>query len=214
MNYDAVFFDFDGTVADTLRNITNAVNHTMRHFGLREFTPETLKPHLGWGVDYLMRHLIPGIAEEKILEILGYYRPYYAQHTTENVVPYPDVLPMMKRLREAGLRLAIISNKPDAAVQPLVEQYFRGLIDLAIGELPGLPRKPAPDMLVSAAKALRVDLSRCVYVGDSEVDIQTANNAGIDCVCVTWGFRTREELARAGAERIADSAEQLIRFIL
>ena len=213
MNYDAVFFDFDGTVADTLQNITNALNYTMRHFGRREFAPETVKPRLGWGADYLMRALSPEVSEEELDALLRFYRPYYAAHTTEEVEPYPGVLPMLAQLRQAGLKLAIISNKPDAAVQPFVEGVFRGLIDFAMGEQPGIARKPEPDMLILAAEKLGVSLSRCVYVGDTEVDLQTAKNSGMDCVCVTWGFRSREALIRAGAGPIADSTEALTRLI-
>ena len=213
MNYDAVFFDFDGTVADTLQNITDALNHTMRCFGRREFAVRTVKPHLGWGVDYLMRKLSPEVSEEELDAMLRHYRPYYAAHTTDKVLPYPGILPMLERLQRAGLKNAIISNKPDAAVQPFVEGVFHGLISFAMGELPGIARKPAPDMLVFAADRLGVELPRCVYVGDTEVDIQTAANAGIDCVCVTWGFRTREELLRAGAAQIADNTEELMQMI-
>ena len=214
MRYEAVFFDLDGTVIDTLQNITDAINHTMRHFGLRTFSGEELKPHLGWGVDYLMRKLIPDLSEAQIAQILEYYRPYYAKHTTENTPLYPGILPMMRRLKQQGLPLALISNKPDSAVQPLMDLYFRDLLSFTIGEQPGIARKPAPDMLRLAAETLHVELSRCLYVGDTEVDIQTAENTGIDCVCVTWGFRTREALARAGAVRIADTAEELLRLIL
>ena len=212
-NYHAVFFDLDGTVVDTLQNITGVVNHTMRHFGLPTFSPELVKPHLGWGVDHLMRQLLPELSEAKIGEILAYYRPYYALHTTDDAAPYPGILPMLERLRQAGLTLAIISNKPDAAVQPLARRYFPGLISLSVGELPNIPRKPAPDMLLRAAQQLDVELSRCLYVGDTEVDIQTARNTGVDCLCVTWGFRTKEQLLRAGASQIVDSPEALVRQI-
>lgn len=213
MKYAAVFFDLDGTVADTLQNITDALNHTMRHFGRKEFAPGTVKPHLGYGVDYLMGKLFPGIAQEEIDEIQRYYRPYYAQHTTDNVVPYPGIVPMMERLQREGLKLAIISNKPDSAVQPYAESMFRGVISLAMGEIAGITRKPAPDMLACAANRLSVKLSDCLYVGDTEVDVQTARNTGIDCICVTWGFRTREELVRAGAVQIVDTVDELLRRI-
>ena len=213
MKYAAVFFDLDGTVADTLQNITNALNHTTHHFGRKEFEPGTVKPLLGNGVDYLMRRLFPEITAAELEELLGFYRPYYAQHTTDGVVPYAGILPMMERLQRSGLKLAIISNKPDAAVQPFAAGVFRGVISYAVGELSGIARKPAPDMLVYAANKLGLELSDCVYVGDTEVDIQTAQNAGIDCICVTWGFRTREELLRAGAVRLADSPEELLRIL-
>ena len=214
MKYEAVFFDLDGTVADTLQNITDAINHTMRRFGRQEFAPETVKPHLGYGVDYLLGTMLPGISETELDEIIRYYRPYYAQHTSDNVVPYEGVLPMMVQLRQDGLKLAIISNKPDAAVQPIVEDLFRDYISFSIGELPGISRKPAPDMLIYAAEKMNVALEKCVYVGDTEVDIQTAANAGIDCITVTWGFRSREALAKAGASRFADSPEELLYLLI
>ena len=213
MRYEAVFFDLDGTVIDTLQNITDAVNHTMRCFGLPEFTGEALKPRLGWGADYLMRQLHPEYPQERIAELLACYLPYYAQHTTENTPPYPGILPMLRQLRARGTALALVSNKPDAAVQPLMDKYFRGLLSYAVGERQGIARKPAPDMLRLAADAMGVRLPRCLYVGDTEVDLQTARNTGIDCVCVTWGFRTREQLQRAGAEQIADTPEELLRFV-
>ena len=121
---------------------------------------------------------------------------------------------MMERLKADGLLLAILSNKPDAAVQPLVRQYFSGLVSLAVGELPNVRRKPHPDMVEAAARQLNVPLARCLYVGDTEVDIDTAKNAGIDCACVTWGFRTRKQLRSAGATVIVDTPEALASYIL
>ena len=120
---------------------------------------------------------------------------------------------MLERLRADGLKLAVISNKPDAAVQPGAKKLFPGLLDLAVGERPEVRRKPWPDMLESAAQTLGVLLNRCLYVGDTEVDIDTARAAGIDCVCVTWGFRSREELISAGGRVIIDSPDELVRFV-
>ena len=120
---------------------------------------------------------------------------------------------MMRRLREDGLKLAVISNKPDAAVQPGAAKLFSGLLSLAVGERPEVRRKPWPDMVQTAAKNLGVALDRCLYVGDTEVDIDTARNAGIDCVCVTWGFRTREELKAAGGTVIIDRPDELAAYV-
>jgi phosphoglycolate phosphatase len=121
---------------------------------------------------------------------------------------------MLARLKGDGLVLAILSNKPDAAVQPLHERYFRDLVALSVGELEGVRRKPHPDMVEAAARQLNVPLARCLYVGDTEVDIDTAKNAGIDCACVTWGFRTREQLKKAGASIVVDTPESLASYIL
>ena len=214
MKYDAIFFDLDGTVVDSLQDITDAVNHTMRRFHLPEHSPEALKPHLGWGVGQLMRTILPGLSQAQVDEMLAHYRPYYALHAVDKSRPFDGILPMMRQLKDDGLVLAILSNKPDAAVQPLAERYFSGLVSLAVGELEGVRRKPHPDMVEAAARQLNVPLSRCLYVGDTEVDIDTAKNAGIDCACVTWGFRTPEQLKKAGASIVVDTPESLASYIL
>lgn len=213
MNYDAIFFDLDGTVIDSLQDIADAVNHAMRHFGLPEHETQSLRAHMGWGVAALMKRILPDLPDARREEILAYYRPYYAAHSCDKSVPFDGIPEMLARLKADGLTLAILSNKPDDAVQPLARAYFTGLMDLSAGEMPGVPRKPAPDMLEAAAARLGVELRRCLYVGDSEVDIDTARNAGIDCVCVSWGFRTREELVRAGATHIVDTPDALAAFI-
>lgn len=211
MRYDAIFFDYDGTVADSLADIAHALNVALRAYGLPEYEAEALKPLLGSGAHVLMRRAVPEGTPEALTEALyAAYVAYYAAHANDRSAPYPGILPMLERLREAGLKLAVISNKPDAAVQPGAEKLFAGLLDLAVGERPEVRRKPWPDMLETAAQTLRVPLGRCLYVGDTEVDIETARNAGIDCVCVTWGFRSREELQRAGGKRIIDRPEELL----
>ena len=214
MKYDAIFFDLDGTVVDSLQDIVDAVNHTMRRFGLPERTADELKPHLGWGVGHLMRSILPDLSQARVNEVLDHYRPYYAKHAGDKSRPFDGILPMMERLKADGIVLAILSNKPDAAVQPLARRYFDGLVSLAVGELESVRRKPHPDMVIAAARQLNVPLRRCLYVGDSEVDIDTAANAGIDCACVTWGFRTREQLDRAGATVIVDTPDELVAYIL
>lgn len=209
MKYDAIFFDLDGTVVDSLQDIADAVNHTMACFGLPRHTPEALKPHLGWGVGHLMRAILPDLSQARVDAVLDCYRPYYALHAGDKSRPFDGILAMMERLKAGGLLLAILSNKPDDAVQPLARQYFSDLVSLAVGELEGVRRKPYPDMVEAAARQLNVPLARCLYVGDTEVDIETAKNAGIDCACVTWGFRTREQLKKAGASIIVDTPGEL-----
>ena len=135
MRYDAVFFDLDGTVVDSLQDIVDAVNHTMRHFRLPEHTPDALKPHLGWGVGHLMRAILPDRTEAQVSAALDHYRPYYAAHAGDQSRPFDGILPMLRRLKGAGLVLAILSNKPDAAVQPLARRFFADVISLAVGEL-------------------------------------------------------------------------------
>lgn len=208
MKYQAIFFDMDGTVSDTLKDITETVNHTMRHFGLRTYAPEEVKPLLGNGARYLLSSLLPE-GPPGPDELLSIYLPYYAAHAGDDSPPYDGILPMLKELKARGIPTAIISNKPDSAVQPVAAKCFSGLIDLAVGEKEGIRRKPAPDMLIAAADSIGVELGSCLYVGDSEVDIDTARNAGIDCVSVSWGFRSREQLIQAGASVIIDRPEEL-----
>ena len=213
MRYDAVFFDLDGTVADSLQDIVDAVNHTMRQFDMPEYDAGYLREKLGWGIDTLMRLILPDdITDARREEILAAYRPWYAAHAGDSTKPFDGILPALRRLKARGLALAILSNKPDAALQPIVRRYFSDIVPLSVGERPGMRRKPYPDMLAWAAAELGVPLSRCLYVGDTEVDIDTARNAGIDCLCVTWGFRSRETLARAGAEYIVDTVDAMVAF--
>ena len=214
VKYDAVFFDFDGTVVDSLQDIVDAVNHTMRQFGLPEFTRDYLQRRLGWGVRTLMQLSLPAdTPEERLNEIIAAYRPYYAAHAGDKSKPFDGIVPMLRRLKQCGVALAILSNKPDEALQPITRRFFSDLVELSAGERAGVRRKPAPDMLEDAATRLGVQLKRCLYVGDSEVDIDTAVNAGIDCVCVTWGFRTREQLESAGARVIIDDPAELIGIV-
>ncbi len=213
MRYDAIFFDLDGTVVDSLQDIADAVNHTMRHFGLPEHRAESLRPLLGWGAGHLLEMLQPRPDPAQLQQLLDHYRPYYARHTADKTQPFPGILPMLARLRADGLVLTILSNKPDSAVQPLAEKYFNPYMALCLGEREGVRRKPAPDMVLDCAARLEIAPARCLYVGDSEVDIQTAQNAGTDCLCVSWGFRSRAQLEAAGARWIVDTPDALVEFV-
>ena len=214
MRYDAILFDMDGTVVDSLQDIADAVNHTLRSFGEPERSREEVRRFVGNGAEALIRRVLPPDAEEAYLQrVLAAYLPWYAAHCADRTRPFDGVVPLLRRLRKMGLKTAVISNKPDAAAQGVAEAFFPELFDLTVGERPGVRRKPAPDMLQDAAARLGTALPRCLYVGDSEVDVETAKNAGIDCAAVSWGFRAREELERAGAKHIIDTPEALERFI-
>ena len=209
MNYKAVLFGMDGTVLNTLADLHRAVNHSLRHFGFPEVSGETVRAGLGNGAGNLIRHCLPGQTEETAARVLAYYRPWYDAHCRIETRPYEGILPLMERLRQAGVKLAIISNKGDAAVQELAAAFFPGLLEAAVGESETVRRKPNPDAVLYAAARMGMAVSDCVYVGDSEVDIQTAKNAGMDCISVTWGFRDEEQLLAAGAARIAHDASEL-----
>ena len=215
MKYDAVFFDLDGTVVDSLQDIADAVNHTMRRFGLAEWSPGQLKPHLGYGVGPLMRKILPAdTSEARREEILAYYQPYYAAHSGDKSRPFEGILPMMARLKASGCAIAILSNKPDAATAEIAERFFCGLTEFAIGEKKGLRRKPWPDMVDAAVERLGLSKRECVLAGDSEVDIATAKNADVDCISVLWGFRNKDQLNEAGAAVFAKTPEELGELVL
>lgn len=215
MSYDAILFDMDGTVLNTLDDLHDAVNTALRQFDLPERSADQVRAALGNGSRYLIEHSVPGGTPSALTEqVLAFYGPWYTAHSRIRTRPYPGITELMRRLRSAGLRLAIISNKPDSAVPALAEEHFPGLLELAVGEREGVRRKPAPDMIFQAVNGLGLPLRRCLYVGDSEVDIATARAAGIDCVSVTWGFRTSEQLRAAGAEVLISTAEELGDWIL
>ena len=201
-----VLWDMDGTVLDTLEDLWAAVNASLRHFSLPEAGREAVRAGLGNGAAHLIACVTPA---ERRQEVLAFYKPWYDAHCNIKTGPYPGILPLMELLRARGVRQAIISNKPDPAVQELARAYFPGLLDFCVGESETVRRKPNPDAVLRAVKQMGLPLSDCVYIGDTEVDLATAKNAGLGCIAVSWGFRSREQLLAAGADRIADTAEEL-----
>lgn len=215
MKYEAVLFDMDGTVLDTLDDLYDAVNHSLSRFGLPEVSRAQVRAGLGNGAANLIRCCLPaGTGPELHAQILEYYNPYYAAHSSLKTRPYEGIIPLMEKLKADGVKLAIISNKPDPAVKELAEHFFPGLLAQAVGESEGVPRKPDPASVLAAVHLLGVGKERCVYVGDSEVDVMTARNAGLDGIAVTWGFRDEEQLISAGAQHLAHSAEELEKILI
>lgn len=211
MSVLGVLWDMDGTVLDTLEDLHAAVNVSLRHFSLPEVSLEAVRAGLGNGAAHLVSAVTPA---ERVQEVLAFYKPWYDAHCNIRTRPYPGILPLMEALRARGVRQAIISNKPHPAVKALAEAYFPGLLDSAVGESETVRRKPNPDAVLHAVKEMGLSLEDCVYVGDTEVDLATARNAGMPCITVTWGFRSREHLLAAGATRMADSAEELASMLL
>ncbi len=211
MKYKAVLFDMDGTVLDTLDDLADSVNESLRHFSLPTIPRNQVMRNLGNGAAYLIRSSLPEESGDDLFEqVLAFYRPWYDAHCRIKTSPYPGILPLMDALRNEGTRQAIISNKPDSAVQELAKEFFPGLMDVVVGESPAVRRKPAPDTVLAAARQMGFEVSDCVYVGDTEVDIETARNAGMDCIAVTWGFRSEEDLIAAGAEVLVHDAQELL----
>ena len=215
MKYQAVLLDMDGTVLDTLDDLCDSINHSLAEFSLPSVSREHVRQCLGNGAAFLVSHSIPaGSSPELEADVLAFYKPWYDAHCLIKTAPYEGILPMMQSLKEHGLRLAIISNKPDRAVQELSDAFFPGLLELSVGESPSVRRKPAPDTVLTAASQIGLSVDQCVYVGDSEVDLQTARNAGMDCISVTWGFRDETQLIEAGASVLVRTPEDLESLLL
>ena len=205
----------DGTVLDTLDDLADSVNRSLREFGLPEVSRFQVGQSLGNGAKYLIRHCLPEGSDEALCEqVLSFYKPWYDAHCLIKTKPYDGILQLMETLRADGVSQAIISNKPDSAVQELAEAFFPGLMDVVIGESPAVKRKPSPDTVLAASQQMGLMASDCVYIGDTEVDLETARNAGMDCIPVSWGFRTEEQLCAAGAEEIIRSPEELKKKLL
>ena len=210
MKYDAVFYDMDGTVLDTLGDLTDSVNYALSQFSLPLVSPKKLATFLGNGAKRLIDRSCPeGTDQETIDKAFEIYTAWYSDHCSIKTAPYEGIIELMEKLRALGVKQAIVSNKPDIAVKPLAEKYFPGLLELAVGDRPDFRRKPAPDTVFAAAETLNVPIEKCVYIGDSEVDVETARNAGIDGIAVTWGFRSPEQLIEAGAKVMVNNTEEL-----
>ena len=209
MGYATYLFDMDGTLLNTLADLTAAVNHTLARYGYPRRTIEQVRKGLGNGAVKLMAAMLPqGEETPGFADIMRDYRAWYQAHACVETCPYPGVPEMLKRLRQRGCKVAIVSNKPHGAACELAERFFPGVP--TFGERPETPRKPAPDMVFHALAALGAGKENAVYVGDSEVDVQTARNAGLPVIGVAWGFRGRGALAAAGAETIVDTAAELL----
>ena len=204
-----ILFDLDGTLLDTLEDLRDATNHVLRQYGYPERSLDQIRRAVGNAAANQIRKSLPeGTDEAVVQELLPVYKAYYTDHCQIRTKPYAGVEEALAVLKER-YPVAIVSNKPDAAVKELCAYYFPGTY--ALGEAADCPRKPAPDMVFKGMKAIGAD--RCVYVGDSEVDILTAKNAGVPCVCVLWGFRRREELGEAENVVFCEDTANLIECI-
>ena len=215
MRYDLVIFDLDGTILNTLDDLCDACNQTMLHFSYPTHTKEEVRKMVGGGVGKLIRRAVPkSVAESEYESALNWFRTYYAAHAQVKTAPYPGIEALLKDLRAENVHVACNSNKFDSAVRALCDQYFAGYIEMAVGEREGVPRKPAPDAVYGILDHFHIKPSRALYVGDSDVDILTAQNAGIDCAWVSWGFRCSDELGSCTVYYAFDTAKDLRNFIL
>ena len=214
MKYITIVFDCDGTLLDTLTDLCNAVNYVLRAHDLLERSVSEVKAALGNGVAHLMRQSLPAsISDDEFTNYLDEFKAYYGEHLQDYTAPYPGMLDVLDTLRAKGYKLAIVSNKIQEGITPLNKEYFGDRLPVAIGERPGLQRKPAPDMVLQALKELDSTQSESIYIGDSEVDVATANNSGLLCIGVTWGFRDEQLHKDLGVKYIARKAEDIVTII-
>ena len=213
MKYKAVLFDMDGTLLDTLADMAAAVNHILSVHGYPLRTVEEVRAFVGNGARKLMeRALPPDVTGDAFEALLEEYRQWYEAHACVKTAPYPGIPAVLAALHRAGVRCAVVSNKPDGATRELAARFFPGLP--AFGQQDGIPAKPAPDMVYHALAELGVEASAAAYVGDSEVDVALARNAKLPLIAVSWGFRGREALEEAGAALVVDDAATLLENML
>ena len=212
-NIKAIIFDLDGTLLDTLTDLKNSLNEALRNHDLPERTTDEVRRFVGNGIAKLVERAIPSGTQHPFYDaVLTDIRRIYAQRCRENTAPYTGITEMLNELSRKGYALAVVSNKPDAQVKALCKSFFGDCIQTAIGQQEGVRMKPAPDSLFAAMQQLDADTDNTVYVGDSEVDVQTAQNAGVPCISVLWGFRDKELLLTNGARNFAHSPAEMMQM--
>ena len=213
MSYQTYIFDLDGTLLDTLGDLAASVNYAMRTHGMPEHSVDEVCRFVGNGVRRLMERAVPGGAAHPAFEAaFATFRRHYMEHSLDTTRPYEGIPEMLQELKRRGRHTAVVSNKFDAATKELCRHFFPDTIDVAVGEheAEGIRKKPAPDTVLQALSQLGVGQEGAVYVGDSDVDIQTARNSGLPCVSVLWGFRDREFLLAHGAETFVSQPSELL----
>lgn len=214
MRYRLVIFDLDGTILDTLEDLTDAVNFSLGQNGQPERSLEEVRGFVGNGIKKLIERAVqPGTGADNIDKIYDDFMSYYKVHCADKTKAYDGINELLSELKEDGYMIAVVSNKADVAVKKLCGQYFGGLFDYCVGDRAGILKKPAPDSVNEVLKKLSVNTDEAVYVGDSDVDLDTARNAGMDCISVNWGFRDEKFLLEHGAVKIAKSPKQIVDYV-
>lgn len=210
-----VIFDLDGTLLDTLDDLCNSVNYSLRTNNFPERSLAEVRTFVGNGIRLLIERSVPeGTSKKLIDKTFECFKTYYAVHCNDKTKTYPGVMDMLKELKKNGYKIAVLSNKAQYAVTKLCDIYFNNLLDDAVGARENVAKKPSPDALYICAENNNINLNNVIYVGDSDVDVATANNAGVRGIAVTWGFRSRELLIKCGAENLADNTDELLQILL
>lgn len=215
MRFKLAVFDMDGTILDTLEDLKASLNVILTKHGYSTRTLEEVRGFVGNGILKLIERAVPEECnEEQIKMVYNDFIPYYREHSADKTRPYEGIVSLLLELKKSGMKLAVVSNKADVAVQDLCVQYFDGLFDVAAGEQEGMANKPAPDMVELVLSTLQVSKEDAVYIGDSEVDVATAKNSGLHLCAVEWGFRDKHVLKEYGAEHIFADTESLQKYLL
>jgi len=214
MKYKAVIFDMDGTILNTLEDLKITTNYALKKFNMPERTFDEVRMFVGNGIRKLVERAVPeGTDEKKVDEVLDVFLKYYEKHNNDNTCAYPGIQNLVTKLKKLGIKTAVSTNKADAPAQELGKIYFNGVFDLIVGQQEGLKIKPAPDSIDLILKKFGIEKKDAVYIGDSDVDIQTARNSALDFIGVDWGFRGRSFLKEHGAERIVSRAEEILELV-
>lgn len=207
---NTVIFDLDGTLLDTLWDLTDATNYALKECGYPERSYDEIRRFVGNGVEMLIRRAVPqDTSEDRIQEVLAIFKIFYMHNSKNSTKPYDGIIELLESLKKKGFKIGVVSNKFDKAVKKLCNDYFFGLIDIATGESCNVPKKPSPIGVLKTIEELGANPDKSVMIGDSETDIQTAKNAGIVSIGVLWGFRDEKTLVEAGADELVDSPERL-----
>lgn len=210
MKYKLAIFDMDGTILSTLDDLANGVDYALSENGLPARSKQETRAALGRGVRFLIEQSVPdGLSDAEISKVEDDFLKYYKVHSMDNTRPYDGIVELIKEVRASGIKTAVVSNKIDSAVKELCANFFEGAFDVAYGERVGIPRKPDPKPINAIIDEFGLSKNEVVYIGDSEVDLLTANNAKIDHIIVTWGFRDRAFLEQNGAKNLVESMEEL-----
>ena len=209
--YDTYIFDLDGTLLDTLTDLAASCNYALLQHGMAQRTIDEVRMFVGNGVKKLMERAIPdGLANPQFDEVYQCFRQHYLKHGLDHTALYPGVLPMLAELKRRNKKIAVVSNKFYRATEELCKHFFDKYVEVAIGEREGIKKKPAPDTVLEALAQLGVTGDNAVYIGDSDVDIATANNCQLPCISVLWGFRDKDFLLRSGATTLISTPEELL----
>lgn len=214
MKKELIIFDLDGTILNTLEDLADSTNYALAANQLPKRTLQEIRSFVGNGIRKLIERAVPEGCEEAVADrVFSEFCEHYKEHCADKTRPYDGILELLDDLQNKGYCLAVVSNKADYAVRELCESYFRGKFEYIVGEREGIRRKPYPDSVLEVLDKLHVKKENAVYIGDSEVDIKTAKNAGIEMICVEWGFRDREYLIEQGAEHFASHPKEICQYI-